>query len=102
RSLRSPDLRSFPTRRSSDLVLEGGGERRTIAPEAAIGWAGVSWRAVRAIRTQRRLLFLRPEDRIEPRQFLSGNEWVLMRPPVPRGRKSTRLNSSHVAITYAV
>src|SRR5207249_9867229 len=69
-----PDLHSFPTRRSSDLEAR---PRRARARRAALRGASreaVLWRA-------RRVHFIRLDA---------------------RDRKSTRLNSSHVSISYAV
>src|SRR5436853_1149080 len=67
------DLHSFPTRRSSDLVVEGHGQGHRHRPgHRLVGGAGVGV----------------PRRRVE----------------VQRGqdRKSTRLNSSHLGISYAV
>src|SRR5690606_41318090 len=80
-------LYSFPTRRSSDLAWK--------------------WRSVGAIHNQRNLVL--PGQRFQPGQLFIGNH-------IPGGvgwpgdtdsagnvdRKSTRLNSSHVKISYAV
>src|SRR5207249_7533057 len=83
-----PDLRSFPTRRSSDLGTRRSahpGVRpspREVPPEATMG---------------RRLCGSRPVPDRETRcsGFRAG-------PEKRRDRKSTRLNSSHVSISYAV
>src|SRR5207249_11384927 len=71
-----PDLHSFPTRRSSDLRIELGKQQHAKEiplPDEAIGPRG--------------------SHLLTPRAFEVD----------PRGdRKSTRLNSSHVSISYAV
>src|SRR5439155_24459165 len=78
------DLRSFPTRRSSDLrrlrarIVEPGAR-----PRSACGWPPSACRCARG-RTRRRRRCVRRQGRRRA------------------DRKSTRLNSSHVAISYAV
>src|SRR5439155_6630446 len=70
------DLHSFPTRRSSDLVIRyavsvlGGGDTATFLSDASLST---------------------PRFRLTYRKLSAD-----------RDRKSTRLNSSHVAISYAV
>src|SRR5690606_39961986 len=81
-----PPLHSFPTRRSSDLAgnrRRGGGRRRTR-------------RVARGSEHEEKAPAPRPSA---PRP----DGWV-HRPPAPasQDRKSTRLNSSHVKISYAV
>src|SRR5699024_12480596 len=68
------DLRSFPTRRSSDLGAGG-----PVRPRTWISAAGT--------------------DGGVSHHQLDGHDDV---GPHPRDRKSTRLNSSHVSISYAV
>src|SRR5207249_11661103 len=70
------DLPSFPTRRSSDLVIQAAGARR-----------------------------LSPQTFFDSRAILSLNIGTSCRKKCRRkkqDRKSTRLNSSHVSISYAV
>src|SRR5439155_14811439 len=74
-------LHSFPTRRSSDLC-----------PRCATGWS--AWR-------RRRRSGCAPRQ--SPRRRVAGWPWSTAPVSVPAAdRKSTRLNSSHVAISYAV
>src|SRR5690606_41864315 len=79
-----PSLHSFPTRRSSDLpshVAE-------VAPEVLVpGQAVMIWQRLEEL----------VGDLREHRQ-----EELLLGVEVPVDRKSTRLNSSHVKISYAV
>src|SRR5207249_10847192 len=91
RSVALPPLPSFPTLRSSDLDLE----------PAAID---------RSVGLERRLDVGGPADELDPearRQVAQGQHCPLhfyARRVVAthRDRKSTRLNSSHVSISYAV
>src|SRR5439155_20689477 len=73
---------SFPTRRSSDLVLAGGSGVEPEVVASAPLKPGVS-------------------TRFEFDGNLASGYYVYARLP-SKDRKSTRLNSSHVAITYAV
>src|SRR5690606_41464546 len=87
RSYNLPDLHSFPTRRSSDLLRVGPGEQR--GPIAHMnpnqGYTVIGWSND-------------PE----------GNPWWQLDTGAQKtwvaqsDRKSTRLNSSHVKISYAV
>src|SRR5439155_13150833 len=96
--LHLPDLHSFPTRRSSDLFLIDD----TFVPHVAIkptpdgsfvvmrrGWDGAwsEW------------ITMPPEDgrASAPLSLDAAGEVAFL-----QDRKSTRLNSSHVAISYAV
>src|SRR5207253_10833857 len=85
--LTPPHLPSFPTRRSSDLELFG-----QIA----------SSRGELTMQFEMRT-FLH-ESMSMPSRFVSIFTFSIVRlsTPVARDRKSTRLNSSHVAISYAV
>src|SRR5699024_11284367 len=75
------DLLSFPTRRSSDLPY--------VLKEAAILFESGSYK-----QCDRTVLVTAPEElRIQR---------VMERDQVSEDRKSTRLNSSHVSISYAV
>src|SRR5207245_9636501 len=94
-----PDLRSFPTRRSSDLLTTRMGTVATAERSAA----------VRA--TVRRVGLTKLVDRSLPPNWATESEvkpvpfTVTVEPGVPRmptDRKSTRLNSSHGSISYAV
>src|SRR5205807_8989466 len=81
------DLHSFPTRRSSDLSKP--------AADLRIG-------AVRGRARKRRRLGLRGHRDVEGHR----EELRQVHPPAPvssvEDRKSTRLNSSHLVISYAV
>src|SRR5699024_12178572 len=75
-----PDLLSFPTRRSSDLPLSG---------EHASGFLSSKLTCF-ALDSRQRSVRSRPKTPMQP--TIVGR----------RDRKSTRLNSSHVSISYAV
>src|SRR5690349_23765149 len=83
------DLHSFPTRRSSDLALSQNN-----------GQLAISWKTARGNR-----LMLTWEERGSlhpvPTKRGSGFGMQLIDKGI-RDRKSTRLNSSHVEISYAV
>src|SRR5699024_12408923 len=75
------DLHSFPTRRSSDLASAQARRRdRGLAARAQV------------VRLPHHRRTRRPRHRARPAD----------RHPPPGDRKSTRLNSSHVSISYAV
>src|SRR5690625_6834043 len=82
-------LASFPTRRSSDLVP---------------GWPGGIF--VGGANVPRHLCQIRAAVGDDPRHAAQGatRAWLTLEtdPPTRLDRKSTRLNSSHVAISYAV
>src|SRR5690625_6372819 len=81
-----PNLQSFPTRRSSDLITKGDGS--LIASAGFAGMAiGASLGGLLADRIGRRSVFALT---------------LLIYGVATGDRKSTRLNSSHVAISYAV
>src|SRR5205814_8391367 len=84
-------LLSFPTRRSSDLF------RRTTRAEGNALGSSMRWsqEALRAALTSRRR---RSPVRGGPRAASPPPRTA----PSPRDRKSTRLNSSHLGISYAV
>src|SRR5690606_41324404 len=84
-------LHSFPTRRSSDLTAEGKPGRGDAAARALA--RGVRRRR-RAARPDVRLRYVADRRRADGRRRGAR--------PAPRDRKSTRLNSSHVKISYAV
>src|SRR5207245_9797441 len=83
RAAQAPHLPSFPTRRSSDLL--------------AGPWHEVEqrWEAARADRPRSR----RTRIGCHPRTSRLERGW---QPILVRDRKSTRLNSSHGSISYAV
>src|SRR5207253_10609142 len=95
----TPVLHSFPTRRSSDLpsrrlvVRHSSGYALVMAGSG--GLPSTRSAAFSAIISTHALML--PETR-------SGiaEASATRRPSTPRDRKSTRLNSSHVAISYAV
>src|SRR5690606_42084867 len=85
-------LHSFPTRRSSDLLVrtfepDGGGER------VLLDLRGQVWH-----RNELGLLSVA----LDPDFEANGRLWVYYVPAEGADRKSTRLNSSHVKISYAV
>src|SRR5690606_41221763 len=95
-------LRAFPTRRSSDLVeqhLAGDGHVLVGVVEEDLADfltdAGAAGLAHLADRNPRALA--RPEEAAELRRLPRA-----VRPLEDEDRKSTRLNSSHVKISYAV
>src|SRR5690606_40607781 len=101
RALRQPDLLSFPTRRSSDLLFTNTGcriaaQRHEAADTESCEFThdAVDFLACRIHTGQmRRRLdvgFLQDACHSTRRAFTRGD------------RKSTRLNSSHVKISYAV
>src|SRR5437899_4490708 len=73
------ELHSFPTRRSSDLDHDRVGARPELDPHLLA-----------------RLLADHP--RLRP----ARHHHLTVPPPAPADRKSTRLNSSHLGISYAV
>src|SRR5256885_10480123 len=79
---RPPRSTLFPYRRSSDLTRSRGASRVRSCRHGG-GRRGVAWRAALS-------------------QPLDVGELLERRPPLPRDRKSTRLNSSHLVISYAV
>src|SRR5207253_10888154 len=87
-------LHSFPTRRSSDLVVVG--EHHTFAGNAVDVGRAVSHQSER-VGADVRLADIVAEDDQDVRAPAGGGRLRLC-----LDRKSTRLNSSHVAISYAV
>src|SRR5207302_10212173 len=88
-------LRSVPTRRSSDLSGVCGEGRRLQPLSSRLRRDGRRWQRLQAApgREDHRLPSLEPGlEPLEQRR----------RPRRGRDRKSTRLNSSHVKISYAV
>src|SRR5690606_41181987 len=83
-------LQSFPTRRSSDLLLQRDERDRDVRPDGHVhDPAGVGIEARGDIeREDRCARTVQRVDRLGERAF--------------EDRKSTRLNSSHVKISYAV
>src|SRR5688500_19328171 len=84
------DLHSFPTRRSSDLLADWKGEFDAVLLPLGNG--------ALACGVGRYLKHVRPEIRVVAIQSAGApamlESW--------RDRKSTRLNSSHLVISYAV
>src|SRR5690349_23077715 len=85
------DLHSFPTRRSSDLGAQRGA--RCLHALGPLVGAGVVRQASRALRLA---------DRRRPHETPGVAVLGQRRGAVGADRKSTRLNSSHVEISYAV
>src|SRR5438477_8358831 len=79
---------SFPTRRSSDLAVE------TTLGRTLIG----EWKKGRSVNLERAL---KVSDRLGG-HFVQGHVDGPALLPFPEDRKSTRLNSSHMSISYAV
>src|SRR5690606_42026187 len=95
------DLPSFPTRRSSDLTNTRAGHTAT---NAAGGRWRVAGRGGWAATSTSFQLFITADtnqhsDRIDSRESCTRESTRQRR---FRDRKSTRLNSSHVKISYAV
>src|SRR5690606_42109678 len=91
----SPDLHSFPTRRSSDL-----GQRRVKAMQSADAKS-------RSLATARACLadeVAASQDQRQALRLYGSHRGVAQTIQVGQhvDRKSTRLNSSHVKISYAV
>src|SRR5690606_41552476 len=82
-----PDLPSFPTRRSSDLSVHSTVNR---APPASVVACTVPTR------------FFCTSTPVDRYPSTSPTTNRAFRPEVSGDRKSTRLNSSHVKISYAV
>src|SRR5690242_20848192 len=80
-----PDLHSFPTRRSSDLSWTAIECAQMQLQNSSFS---TTWLPQPARRLQRKI------------EFLPKNGILL--PYRPQDRKSTRLNSSHMSISYAV
>src|SRR5207249_7483815 len=80
-SLHHRALPSFPTRRSSDLILD--------SAEGPFG-----------LRNVRELVAALEFAAVQRARYLSDPAFVEV--PIVADRKSTRLNSSHVSISYAV
>src|SRR5690606_41792902 len=89
----APELHSFPTRRSSDLGLRTPPSRRA-APPASTTAAYVSGATATMLRA----------GRVTTSSLASGTVSGVpgINDIADRDRKSTRLNSSHVKISYAV
>src|SRR5699024_12872080 len=83
---RTPYLHSFPTRRSSDLLFPCSDHSKSRRLDSAAGKLGI-------IFTGKRSGCIDP---YQPVSFSSGYGGIV------QDRKSTRLNSSHVSISYAV
>src|SRR5699024_12472409 len=86
RSGHNRDLPTFPTRRSSDLKQQQ--SKTELATDYAITPIGMF-----TLDSQQRFIRMNPVLR----NMLDVSSTVL-----PQDRKSTRLNSSHVSISYAV
>src|SRR5699024_12488035 len=87
-----PELHSFPTRRSSDL------EMKAIINEYN-EYYGTSWSIQDIERYNGDINNRLARKKGEFKQFGNQIDLVIV---VDRDRKSTRLNSSHVSISYAV
>src|SRR5207253_10663016 len=95
-----PDLHSFPTRRSSDLLQVLPASEVPVV-EAHISGCAECRREMEALRPIIAGFVSWPTDVLRPSTSLW--ERLARRIAAETGdRKSTRLNSSHVAISYAV
>src|SRR5205814_9400512 len=90
-----PDLHSFPTRRSSDLLRKPGGNDASRASAPRLGRHPVPRGRVPS--STRLKLLQRSERRASLGPGVGARPWWAV-----RDRKSTRLNSSHLGISYAV
>src|SRR5690606_41502289 len=90
------DLRSFPTRRSSDLIREDGW---AIANADDRAWDALGAKGARLLR-----FGIHHDANVTARELEIDGRGARFRLETPVGpdRKSTRLNSSHVKISYAV
>src|SRR5699024_12300350 len=86
-----PPLHSFPPRRSSDLATVPRGH--TLSTPTRPAWGPRPTRQVTSVPVTTYEKLHRHSRQY--RAFSTAD-------PVPRDRKSTRLNSSHVSISYAV
>src|SRR5207249_12088732 len=98
----TPNLHSFPTRRSSDLIDESGTRTSLLRAKAATILAATTELLANHRNRPRGLsfgmrFFAKPSIYD---QWLNSSTASCDRTPV-RDRKSTRLNSSHVSISYA-
>src|SRR5439155_18377294 len=92
-------LLSFPTRRSSDLASASAGElREFLAPNFAKFWLPDRIEFISEIPKTSVGKF----RKTALREQFAGAGTASLRRRTARDRKSTRLNSSHVAISYAV
>src|SRR5699024_12151748 len=96
RSVAPPALHSFPTRRSSDLVIDGDGAQ--LYRELAFLGPGYLTDVVGQARQANGLAGEDGHGRLGLDDTI-GHRLVMCR---EGDRKSTRLNSSHVSISYAV
>src|SRR5439155_23491571 len=95
-------LRSFPTRRSSDLVLRRALGLQHVGAELARDLAGEELHALHALELAAQLVVIDDacelrHARLEPRLAVLVVEEA--QGAAREDRKSTRLNSSHVAIS---
>src|SRR5207253_5449541 len=97
----SPHLHSFPTRRSSDLRGEPGRDDRTLLLRLPEG-GEPRLEVVDLERGLREKGLQRDEAQDHPARHHADRDHERERAPARQDRKSTRLNSSHVAISYAV
>src|SRR5439155_1845956 len=89
-------IHSFPTRRSSDLNIIGLGIDATDIPRIEAAIAKYGERFLRRVFTEGEIAYCM--RRREPAIHFAGR----FAAKEAADRKSTRLNSSHVAISYAV
>src|SRR5207249_7898918 len=92
-------IHSFPTRRSSDLTLN---EASNLAATGYNGETVGQGRNIRGLSLGEHHANRYPGFRIDGRQARNDLRASRTRSGVQLDRKSTRLNSSHVSISYAV
>src|SRR5204863_10004774 len=99
---RHPDIHSFPTRRSSDLVFCASGLDGVVRNLTAGEIVEQMLRLARLLPAEERLSHIVVMGMGEPLANLQNLLAALGEATSPTDRKSTRLNSSHVEISYAV
>src|SRR5699024_12593172 len=92
--VRHRDLHSFPTRRSSDLIIRGG--------ERGDGFEDSGEYPDRRKRNQCSPASRTRRNPVDSARLVHFTGTGRSSQGGPRDRKSTRLNSSHVSISYAV
>src|SRR5439155_19640994 len=101
RSLSRPVLPPSPTRRSSDLPLQDGARSAPrLSPSSPVPLSWLPHDPPRARQTRQSLPD--PLGGGRPAGATAGDPGPHRMPVARQDRKSTRLNSSHVAISYAV
>src|SRR5206468_5104532 len=96
------DLHSFPTRRSSDLALPVLGPSQTwLVLSSVVVGAFVPGIVVLVLGRVHELLVHHPAEH-KTAWSVATTSFAILQAKAPTDRKSTRLNSSHDQISYAV